>query len=415
MSGYTLNIFGVQPLKFTDPERNIALSSSALPPRDASPEHMPGWARELEHLYPDGQYHHQRLAQNLDVTFDEQHYRFSAWLFSSNVLNQHLVVFEAHALDTIEPEDINERSVRAMLTATVDDRRPHVITDAIDQACRSVAELARTTPDAIEVTHDSCNITLFLRTDTAAATTGESLQAALAHGSAERLSIERKLVEVSGHTRLFFGGRAHMVVSTSDNDVHVLRQIMFTLQVMWFYVPVYLRHATTLHRQILSDPAKRDLDALETTARRLVYVYQAVRLHNESAKISYEALSPRVYHSVEGLWSIENSIDQLERYGSFFREFIRDTREIQSRKADETLNYVLAVLALFGLVGVWADILGAELAAHNLTSIDRLFSIATGSWLGFGTIAFITAAGLVALWLIAYNIRTRHGRKGLSD
>lgn len=47
MNGYALNIFGVQPLKFSDPERHTALSPNALDVDDAygPTSSAPNWPR----------------------------------------------------------------------------------------------------------------------------------------------------------------------------------------------------------------------------------------------------------------------------------------------------------------------------------------------------------------------------------
>src|SRR5699024_12552480 len=93
-----------------------------------------------------------------------------------------------------------------------------------------------------------------------------------------------------------------------------------------------------------------------------------------------------------------------------FRAFIRDAREIQSRKSDRVLNYVLAGLGLFGIVGLWADILDSQVSAHDIKSYHHLWSMVTGSALGFTTVVFIVAAARVATALAIGNMRIRRGR-----
>lgn len=409
MSGCKLCLFGVQPLAFTGPGRNLAPPAVAADAIDRLPDDGPSWAMELERLYPMRSFIHQRLACDGVTEAVGLRFRLSAWLCSNTALNQHVVLFELSCEDVVA-DGMDVGGLRAMLVAGRDDRRPPAVRGAISQACKRVAALVGGSPEDVVVAEDTCNTTLFLNPCTPADQPLETKVDVFTH-DAERLTVSRTLIKVSDDTRVFFGGRVHLVISTSDGDVGVIKQILFMLQVMWFYVPLYLRRAAVLHRRIVADRVG-DLDELETVAARLVYASQTVRLQNESAKISYEALTPLVYQPAEAQWAVERSIGQLERYAVFFREFIRDLRETRAAKADEILNYVLAALGLFGIVGLWANVLGAAASAHELASFRNLARIASTSPLGIATVVCIVLSALVAVWLVVYGIRVRHGGSG---
>lgn len=413
MSECAVRVFGVQPLAFAVDHGQLLRPASAPAAVDAASE-QPSWVAELEGLYPHHHFHYRCLECAASVDIDGRRHVLSAWLASNVVLNQHVVIFELQA-GVYAQAAIDVGALRALLVATADDRRPPVVTALLGRACEAVAASVGCRPHELVVRPDTCNVTLFLepRVDgqAMALLPPPATTACFVHDAAERLTVARTAVEVSTATRVFLGGRAHIVVSTSRNDVNVIRQIMFMLQVTWFFVPLYLRHAAGLHRQLQRGRATLGLDELEAAAGDLVYVYQTVRLQNESAKISWESLAALVHRPVASAWAIEGSIDQLQRYAEFFQAFIKDVREVQSRRADEVLNYVLAALALFGLVGLWANVLGAEAAVRDIGSWSRLIGTATGSALGLTTVVVMVASALIAAGLISYGIRARHGRR----
>lgn len=410
MNHCSVRVFGVQPLALTG-AGGALLRPEATPGEDGGGgSESPDWVAELEGLYPNRHFRYRRLGGDLAVAVDGQASVLSAWLCSNVVLNQHVVVFELQAGVLAYP-DIDVRAWRGALAATADDRRPAAVVDLLVRAREWVAGSVGCALDDIGVVHDTCNVTLFLEPADAPALPASAETACFLHGAAERLTVRRTEVEVSGATRVFLGGRAHVVISTSHNDVSVIRQIMFAAQVTWFYASVCLRHATSLHRQLHGRHRRQGLVELEAEARDLVYAYQTMRLQNESEKIAWEALKELVYCPIAAAWAIEGSLDQLQRYAEFFQGFIKDVREVQARRADEILNYVLAALALFGLVGLWANVLGAEAAVRALGSWANLVDTATGSALGLTTVVFIVVSALIAAALIAYGIRARHGRR----
>lgn len=409
MNSCSLTLFGVQPLRFGGFEHDMALTAAMASQVAPAPGETPAWATELERLYPGQSFVYRRLAGTAQVTHDGRDMTLSAWLCSNTVLNQHVALLELHATD-IDATTMDAGNLRALLVATAqNDRRPAAVKAAMQQARATAARLAGCRQDDVVVPDDTCNVTLFLEPRAGADhPTDTDLQGFL-HDAAERLTVNRTLIQVSDRTRVFFGARMHMVVSSSPNDIMVIRQIMFMLQVMWFYVPLYLRHASRLHRDILGKQGRRGLGELEEAAGRLVGVYQTVRLQNESAKISYEALCSLIYEPAERLWLVERTVDQLQRYADFFQSFIRNVREVQSRKADEILNYVLAALGLFGFVGLWANLLTAAAGARDMASFHTLLQIAFTTPLGRTTTAFVAISVVMTFWLVAYGIRARHG------
>lgn len=413
MSTHELTVFGVQPLAFARLADNVEPAAGLGPAEpaadDAALGDAPAWVAGLEALYPNRHFHYRQLEDGLAIEGGGCAFRLSAWLCSNATLNQHLVLFELESGE-MDPRALAMEDIRALLVSAVDDRRPEAVKAVLRRACGQAMQGGQARAHELAVQHDTCNITLFLRprgaVESGSIEWGRSISG---HGDAERLTVGRKQVEVSATTRIFFGGRVHVVVSSSDNDTGVVKQVLFMLQAMWFYVPLYLRYAGWLHRRILAAGSSGELDEQEATAGRLVYLYQAVRLQNESAKISYEALSGVFYDEVQGNWGIERSIDQLQRYAEFFREFIKDVREVQAQKANDVMNYILFGLSLFGFVGLWANILASEVAVRDLGSPGKLLRIAMATPLGFVTVALLVASVIAGLWFIRYSLRTRRG------
>lgn len=410
MTDYALTLFGIQPLAFAAPPRNLLPSTLLDDVGAAMFDGMPAWVAELERLYPTRHFAYRRLDTAAAIEANGLCLGLSAWLCCNTELNQHVVVIEVHAA-AVAVDAIDARALRALLVASDDDRRPAAVRDALVQARGHVQRLTGAPLEDILVGHDTCNVALFLKPLAQDGQLTGVDAARFWHDDAERLSVRRTPIEVSDATRVFFGGRAHVVVSTSEGDSEVIRQILFMLQVMWFYVPLYLRHASSLHRQVLAGRSRQPLDELEAAAQRLVNAYQTVRLQNESAKISYEALASRMYQPAQELWAVERSIDQLERYAAFFRGFIKDIRAAQAARADEALNYVLAALGLFGIFGLWANILTAEATAREIVSFRNLVRIITSSSLGIASVVCIALSAVIAVWLVAHGIRTRHARR----
>ena len=409
MSDYSLTVFGVQPFLFDSFERDMSLVPASSAGSEQLPESLPAWTAELERLYPGGQFVYRNLEDSAPLECDGLCLNLSAWLCSNTVLNQHLVLLELHA-DAIDVGVVDMGRLRSLLVmTTADDKRPGAVQSTVGRAREAAARVAGCKGEDIVVLCDTCNVTVILSPNGSEGRSIELDALAFSHDNAERLTVDRALLRVSDSTRVFFGSRVHVVISSSQGDIGVIKRIMFMLQVMWFYVPLYLRHASVLHREILGSQPRRDLSELEGVAARLVCMYQTVRLQNESAKISYEALSSLVYEPAESLWTVERTIDQFQRYADFFQSFIKDVREVRSRKADEILGYVLAALGLFGFVGLWANILAAETSVHEIVSFRNLMHIAFTTPLGFTTIVFIAISVTVAAWLVAYGIRARHG------
>lgn len=418
MTMCSLVVFAVQPLSFRAIACNAAPTAVLRMQRYAQDAQSlgdaPEWAVELDEFYPNRHFRYRRLEEAMPIESGGYAFRLSAWLCSNATLNQHLVLFELHA-DAVDSRIIDMEGIRSLLVSADHDGRPESVRAVIRRACEQAARIEQAGIDELEVRNDTCNVTLFLRPECAEYAQSPTMTAWMdgdpGHGGAERLTVGWKRIDVSDKTLILFGSRIHVVFSSSDRDVSVIKLILFMLQDMWFYVQLYLRYAASLHQRTLVAGSSGELDDLEETAGRLVYLYQAVRLQNESAKIAYESFSDLFYGKVEGVWGIERSVDQLERYAVFFREFIKDVREVQVQKTTDVMNYILFGLSLFGFVGLWANILTSEVAVHDLVSFGHLLKTATTTGLGFATLVVLAVSVVGAIWFVRFSERVRHGRR----
>jgi hypothetical protein len=406
-----LSIFGVQPLTYSDDVRErLFVEFVSYKPR--APQDSPDWNTELEKLYQNGHYNSIILERNENISLpDVGDFTFTAHLLCSTRLNIFTIVFELRSKNSVKTKlDTNE--ARQMFVLSEDDKRLSVVKEATKAACEIVANMVRIDHDDVAIRNDSCNVTIFICPDNKEdlPVKAETCYTYISSDDTERMTVCRELLEISDRTIILFGGRVHLVASVSDNDIYIIKNILFNLQFMWFFVKNYIKIASILHLNIVSGNTDYSIDELEEKSVIMSYIAQTIKLQNESEKLSYEILSKRFYERVEESWGVEKSIAQLKNYASFFEGFIKNTREKQARKADEILNYVLAALAIFGVVGFWSDILHAELITHEWGTFGRFAHSATNSLFGFATIIFVFMGFVVAIMLIYYSIRLKHGK-----
>ena len=75
------------------------------------------------------------------------------------------------------------------------------------------------------------------------------------------------------------------------------------------------------------------------------------------------------------------------------------------------MNYILAMLGMFGLVGLWADILSAQASIISLASIDNFVRITTSTRLGMTTLGLTIFSLVIAVFFITFSIRLKRGKK----
>ena len=414
MTSLALTALAIQPLFFNQRHQNIASSIINLDETTTNIGDCPNWVADIEALYPNRHFFYQVLTPENEVVIDNQSFRLTAYLCSNTSLNQHLVLFELHA-SISETSHIAIEKIRSALVLDVTDQRLAIVIKSLDRARALIAETGGCQAQDISIAPNTCNLTLALQVPS----TGQQQpaldisQRIFDNSNYERLSanLNRRPIDISDHTRVYFGGRAHVAVSTSVNDIALIKEIMLMLQVMWFFVPLYLRHAAELHRKIVADQKIGNLANLQKSATQLIYCYQAIQLQNEAAKFSYESMTDLFYEKVESLWNVERSIAQLARYTDFFTAFIKDVREEQAQKSDSLLNYILAMLGMFGLVGLWADILSAQASIISLASIDNFVRITTSTRLGMTTLGLTIFSLVIAVFFITFSIRLKRGKK----
>ncbi|MBW8072911.1 MAG: hypothetical protein GJU77_04395 [Ferrovum sp.] len=406
-----ISIFGVQPLTYSDDVRE-RLFIEFISYKPCAPQDSPDWNIELEKLYQNGHYYSIILERNESISLpDVCDFTFTAYLFCNTRLNIFTIVFELRSNNSVETT-LDTNKARQMLVSSDDDQRLSVVKSATEMACEIVAKMVSIDHDDVAIKNDTCNVTIFICQDNKELPVkAETCYSFISSDDVERMTVCREALEISERTIILFGGRVHLVASVSDNDIYIIKNILLNLQFMWFFVPIYLKIASILHLNIVSGNADYSVDELEEKSVNLSNIAQTIKLQNESEKLSYETLTKKFYERIEGSWGIEKSIAQLENYASFFEGFIKNTREKQARKADEILNYVLAALAIFGVVGFWADILHAELVTRDWRTFGRFEHSATNSLFGFTTIIFVFIGVVVAVLLIYYSIRLKHGKR----
>lgn len=407
-----LSIFGVQPLTYSD-EVIERLFVEFISYKPSAPQDGPDWNTELEKLYQNGHYYSIILERNENIILPNVcDFIFSAYLLCNTRLNIFTIVFELRSKNSVETM-LDTNKARQMFVSSDDDQRLSAVKSATKMACEIVAKMVSIDHDDVAIKNDTCNVTIFICPDNKEGlpVKAETCYGFISSDDVERMTVCREALEISERTIILFGGRVHLVASVSDNDIYVIKNILLNLQFMWFFVPIYLKIASILHLNIVSGNTNYSVDELEEKSVNLSYIAQTIKLQNESEKLSYETLTQRFYERIEGSWGIEKSLSQFENYASFFEGFIKNTREKQARKADEILNYVLAALAIFGVVGFWADILHAELVTHDWRTFGRFEHSATNSLFGFTTIIFVFIGVVVAVALIYYSIRLKHGKR----
>jgi len=407
-----ISIFGIQPLTYSEGVRE-RLFIEFISYKLGIIQDYPDWIIELEKLYSNGHYYSVLLWRDKNITlFDDRNFTFSAHLLCNTRLNLFTIVYELRS-KKYEEIQLNTNQVRQMFVLSDNDQRLTVVKSATKKARELVAKMMRIGQDDVIIQNDTCNVTIFLCPNNQEETPikAKTCYTFIGADDAERMTVCREELAISDRTIILFGGRVHLVASVSDNDVYIIKNVLCNLQFMWFFVPMYLRIASRLHLDIVSGSTNYSDDELEEKSINLSYIAQTVKLQNESQKISYEAFTKRFYDRIEDSWGIEKSLAQFGNYASFFEGFIKNKREKQSRKADDILNYVLAALAIFGVVGFWADILHAELVTREWRTFGQFESYSTGSFFGFATIIFVLIGILMAGVVIYYSIRTKHGKR----
>ncbi len=406
------SIFGVQPLIYSDDVREQLLINFI----NYKPYHQkdyPDWLLELENLYKNEQFNsflifHKDIFEKIfgcDFTL-------TAHLLANTRLNLFAIVFELNSNGSYKTM-LDTSAIRQMLVLSNDDKRLSIVKEATEKACTMAADMLGIRKDDIIIKNDTCNVTIFIKSENTehVPLTTNICSSFIQVDNVERITTGRENLDISNETVILFGGRVHLVATTSYNDTVVIKNIFFNLQFMWFFVPIYLRESAKLHLNIVSGDINYNNDELEDKSETLNYISQTIMLQNESSKISYENFTRSFYERVEDLWRIEKSISQFGIYASFFESYIRNTRDKHARKADEILNYVLAALAIFGVVGFWADILHAELITHEWKTFGFFWKNATDSIFGFTTIFFVFIGIFIASILISYSIKLKHGKK----
>ena len=404
-------VIGVQPLDYsTAYAERLLMGFISYKQRDDRHD-PPSWLAELEKLYPSGYFHVINVSPDVDFS---AHFGcpavLSTYVFCSTRLNLFTIVFQVL---TSGPgnEGLCTAKIRDLLVLSEVDKRPLEIQQATADAKAIIAGLLAIGSEEICIKPDTCNVSIFIKQDSHdTATSSESILRLLREDSSERISATRTEIQLSEMTTVLFGGRVHLIASRSAKDIDVVMCMLHQMQFTWYFSLAYLRMAADLHLRIVSGNSLDTVDELEAKSEKLAYIAQTIKLQNESAKASYEAFTESCYSLAEKQWRLEALIEQLGNYANFFNSFIRNTRERQSRKADEVLNYILAVLAIFGIVGFWADILHAELASHSIGGFGQFLKYAWASAMNSFTTSLVVATFFITVVLVSINRRARHGQ-----
>ena len=402
---------GVQPLDYSATYAERLLLEFISYKQQSERHDPPSWLAELEKLYPSGYFHVINVSSDIDFS---AHFGcpavLSTYIFCSTRLDLFTIVFQVVTRNPGD-EGLCTARIRDLLVLSEMDKRPLEIKQATADAKAIIAGLLQIGPEEICIKRDTCNVSIFIKQDSDdAATSRESILRLLREDSSERISATRTEIQLSDMTTVLFGGRVHLIASRSTKDIDVVMCMLHQMQFIWYFSLAYLRIAADLHLKIVSGNSLDTVDELEEKSEKLAYIAQTIKLQNESAKASYEAFTESCYSLAEKQWGLEALIEQLGNYAHFFNGFIRNTRERQSRKADEVLNYILAALAIFGIVGFWADILHAELASHSIGGFGRFLKYVWASAMNGFTTSLVVATFLVAVVLVSINRRARHGK-----
>lgn len=404
-------VIGVQPLGYSATYAERLLLGFITYKQQDERHNPPSWLAELEKLYPSGYFHVINISSDVDFSA-----RFgcsavlSTYIFCSTRLNLFTIVFQV-VTRGLWNKGLCTTKIRDLLVLSEMDKRPLEIKQATADAKAVVADLLTIDSDEICIKPDTCNVSIFIKQDPYDVTTSrESILRLLREDGSERISATRTEIPLSDMTTVLFGGRVHLIASRSDRDIDVVMCMLHQMQFTWYFSLAYLRIAADLHLRIVSGSSLDTVDELEEKSEKLAYIAQTIKLQNESAKASYEAFTESCYSLAEKQWGLEALIEQLGNYAHFFNSFIRNTRERQSRKADEVLNYILAALAIFGIVGFWADVLHAELASHSIGGFGRFLKYAWASAMNGFTTSLVVATFFITVVLVSINRRARHGQ-----
>jgi hypothetical protein len=405
-----ISIFGVQPLTYSENViESLLVKFKSF--NQVTDQDDPDWFLEIKGLYQNDHHYSVAICKASAVKIDGIDFIFNAHLLCNSRINIFTIVFDLKSEGCVETM-LTTENIRNMIVLSLDDKRIDCIKSATEKAINIVSSMMKVNQEKVIIKKNTCNITIFITPDgdVSLPIKKDLIYNFILSDNTERMSVRREIIKISDKTIIFFGGRVHLVASTSYNDINVLKNIMLNLQIMWFFVPIYLNISSKLHFQMVSGNADYSTDELEEKAMILSYISKTIMLQNESERISYESLSKILYDRIEYLWRIEGSIRQFDKYSSFFELFVKNTRDIRSRKADEILNYVLTVLAIFGAVGFWADILHAEIIIREWGTFERFINYATRSAFGFTTIVIVLMSALIAVTLIYYNVTKKHGK-----
>ncbi len=406
-----ISIFCVQPLTYTDQiEEDVYIKFVSYQPED--PQKKPDWISELGKIYQKNNYYCILLdrIENIAVKYISSNATFTSHLLCNNYLNIFLIIFDITSNEE-HNKPIETKQIRDMFVLSENDLRINVVKSTTEKACKLVAQMLNIKNDDVVIRNDTCNISIFIDQEkTGIPINIDDCKHLFGSDESERITIKREVIDISENTIIMFGGRVHIIMSNSKNDIYVIKNILLNLQAIWFFVPIYLKISSKLHLDIVSGNSNYSVDYLEDKSEVLSYISKTIKLQNEIEKLSYEAFKKKLYDRVESFWGIENGISQFEEYSSFFDSFIKNTREKQSKKADEFLNYVLAALAIFGLVGFWADTLHAEMIAHEWKTFGRFIKFATSSLFGLSTIIFVFVGLSLSIVVVYYSFKTKHGK-----
>ena len=404
-------VLGVQPLDYsaTYAERLLLEFISYKP--HGEKHDPPSWLAELEKLYPSGYFHVRNVCSDIDFSAHlGSPAVLSAYIFCSTRLDLFTIVFQV-TMQNPGDAGLCTAKIRDWLVLSEIDKRPPEIKRATADAQAIVSGLLKIGREHICIKPDTCNVSIFIRqAPDDAATASERISRLLKEDGSERISATRTVIPLSDMTTVLFGGRVHLIASKSARDIDVVMCMLHQMQFIWYFSLAYLRIAADLHLRIVSGNSPDTVDELEEKSEKLAYIAQTIKLQNESAKASYEAFTESCYRLAEKQWGLEALIEQLGHYAHFFNGFIRNTRERQSRKADEVLNYILAALAIFGIVGFWADILHAELASHSIGGFGQFLKYAWASAMNGFTTSLVVVTFFVAAVLVTINRKARHGK-----
>src|SRR5690554_87213 len=192
---------------------------------------------------------------------------------------------------------------------------------------------------------DTCNLTMFYT----------ALKPTLSFiDDVERVKTERDEISISIYTKLYSGGRFHLVASDYSDEKELIKFMLFKLQLTWFYIPMYSNVAMSHFQKKRYE--KKAIFSYRKEASTVIKIYRIVKIQNELSKITLEALQ-MTYEVCQRRWGVEKIITALGEFAEYFMEQSEaDYRQVQQHKSN-ILNYTLGILAFIGLASFPADFL----------------------------------------------------------